>query len=172
MADPLLIETDEQPKKKKSMVSAIIVPVLLLALSGGLGFSFSKFYVSPMIEANAAAAPVDVQAANVANAAASIRKSDEPAMAVVALDPILTNLSDPSEVWVRAEFSVLFNDAPSADVTAKIHDNFLRYMKTVKLRNLEGAIGFEHMLEDLNERARLISGGKAGRVLVRAFIVQ
>lgn len=169
MATPLMIETDEEPKKK-SMISAILVPVLLLALSGGLGFSFSKFYVSPMIEANASteAAPVPTAEKSVV----PVHNSNEPSMVVVPLEAILTNLSDPSDVWVRAEFSVLFNKQPSSDVTAEIQSDFLRYMKTVKLRNLEGAIGFEHMLEDLNERAQMISGGEAGRVLVKAFIVQ
>lgn len=169
---PELLTTDADEPKKKSLIATILMPVLLLVLSGGLGFSFSKFYVSPIIDEAVAAVPADTMGSDTATMIVPAPKQNDHTMTVVELDPILTNLSDPSDVWVRAEFSVLFNGQPTSDVTAEIESNFLRYMKTVKLRNLEGAIGFEHMLADLNERAHLISGGEAGRVLVKAFIVQ
>ena len=40
------------------------------------------------------------------------------------------------------------------------------------LTQIEGASGFQHLREDLNERARIRSGGKVRDLVIQALIVE
>ncbi|MCT7377572.1 flagellar basal body-associated FliL family protein [Chelativorans salis] len=94
------------------------------------------------------------------------------APSVTALDPITTNLADPTEVWVRMELAIAFDGEPDQELAHTIHQDLLAYMRTVKLRQIESASGFQYLKADLRERARIRSEGRVSDVLVITFLYE
>ena len=48
----------------------------------------------------------------------------------------------------------------------------MAYLRTLSLQEIEGARGFEHLRNDLQERARLRSKGRVTTLLIRTFVVE
>jgi flagellar FliL protein len=91
---------------------------------------------------------------------------------IVDLLPVTTNLAAPSDTWVRAELAVHFTRAPQPGVADAIHQDMLGYLRTVKLHQIEGPSGFQHLKADLLERANMISKGEVKEVLVRTLLFE
>jgi flagellar FliL protein len=91
-----------------------------------------------------------------------------------ALSPIITNLASPERTWIRLEASIVI-DAEGADaktLSAAITEDTVAYLRTLSLPLIEGASGLLHLREDLNERARVRSGGKVRDIIVHTLIVE
>lgn len=91
------------------------------------------------------------------------------------LPPIVTNLGQPQETWIRLEGSIIFDPRilphPEA-VAGRIGDDVLAYLRTVTLREIEGPVGLENIRQDLSERAATRSGGKVSAFVIRTLVVQ
>ncbi|MBV8103580.1 MAG: flagellar basal body-associated FliL family protein [Hyphomicrobiales bacterium] len=91
------------------------------------------------------------------------------------LPPVITNLGSPQDVWIRFEGSIVFDPKtlshPEA-IAGEIGDDFLAYLRTVSLKQLEGPIGLQNIREDLKERAATRSGGKVRELVIRTLVVQ
>ena len=99
-------------------------------------------------------------------------KPAEGGLVLVELPPITTNLAAPADVWVRMEASVVF-DAPQPDAMKEaIHQDILAFLRTVKMHQVEGASGYQHLKADLRERAAIRSGGHAKDVLIRTLLFE
>ena len=97
------------------------------------------------------------------------------ASAVLDLPPIVTNLGDPPEVWIRVEASVVIDvkELPHAELLAgEIASDFLDYLRTLSLRRLEGQVGLQDLKQELSDRAHARSGGKVSEILIRTLVVQ
>ncbi len=94
---------------------------------------------------------------------------------LVELTPVITNLGDPAETWVRLQAAIVL-DATEARkpelVAAEIAEDILGYLRTISLASIGGASGLRHLREDLDERARIRSGGKVRELVIRALVVQ
>lgn len=91
------------------------------------------------------------------------------------LPPIITNLADPADTWVRLQASIVYDDkaVPKPQVlAARIAEDILAYMKTVTLAQIGGASGLEHLREDLNERASIRSDGHIRELIIQTLVVQ
>lgn len=99
---------------------------------------------------------------------------EEPAQArtVIPLAAITTNLAAPEQVWVRLEASVVLDKPQSLDLIETIHQDLLAYLRTVKLHQIEGASGFQHLKADLEERAKIRSGGHVKQFLIRTLLFE
>jgi flagellar FliL protein len=91
------------------------------------------------------------------------------------LPPIITNLGTPQDTWVRFEGSIVFD--PKAmlhpeGVAGAIGDDFLAYLRTTSLKQLEGPIGLQNIRQDLKERAVTRSAGKVRDLVIRTLVVQ
>ena len=93
-------------------------------------------------------------------------------LGVLPIEPITTNLAAPSDIWVRMELSLVFNGAPDNAIAEQIQQDFLAFMRTVKLPQVEGASGFQHLKEDLEERARIRSGGRVKKILIKTLLFE
>lgn len=91
---------------------------------------------------------------------------------ILVIDTITTNLAAPTDMWARLEVALVFDGAPDAMMAEAIHQDFLAYLRTVKIHQIEGASGFQHLKSDLVERARIRSGGRVGQVLVRTLLFE
>ncbi len=91
------------------------------------------------------------------------------------IEPVITNLASPSDIWVRIETAMIFKGGSLAnpDVTAaQIRQDQVAYLRTLSLAQLEGPSALQHLREDLNERASLRSGGKVTELIIQTLIVQ
>jgi len=90
------------------------------------------------------------------------------------LPTIVTNLASPKGVWIRIESSIVVG--PEATNTnalaASISEDMIAYLRTVPLEQLEGPSGFLHLREDINDRARIRSGGKIGEIVLHAMVLE
>jgi flagellar FliL protein len=92
---------------------------------------------------------------------------------VINLPTITTNLAAPSDTWLRLEVAVQL-DKPLEDPTLPdtIQQDLLAFMRTVKLHQIEGASGFQHLKADLTERAAIRSDGLIKAVLIRTLLFE
>lgn len=91
---------------------------------------------------------------------------------LVPLEVMTTNLAAPSKVWARLELSLLLNEPLSQDMVETIHQDLFAYVRTLKLHQIEGASGFQHLKADLEERARIRSDGRVKQILVRTLLFE
>lgn len=92
---------------------------------------------------------------------------------IVDLAPITTNLAVPEAVWVRLELSLVV-DQPLEDQTLPdtIQQDILAYIRTVKLMQVQGASGYQHLKSDLLERAAIRSNGLVKDILIRTMLFE
>jgi flagellar basal body-associated protein FliL len=91
------------------------------------------------------------------------------------LPAIVTNLGSPQDTWIRFEGSFIFDPKtmPHPEGAAGvIGDDFLAYLRTVSLKQLEGPIGLQNIRQDLKERAVTRTGGKVRDLVIRTLVVQ
>ncbi len=91
------------------------------------------------------------------------------------LPPIIANLADPPDAWVRLQATLVFDSAstPKPDVVAaQIAEDILGFMRTITLAQIAGASGLQHLREDLNERAAIRSEGRVRELILQTLVVQ
>ncbi len=88
--------------------------------------------------------------------------------------PIVTNLRDPSNLYIRLEAVIVLepNTPDGAALAAKIGDDLVSYLRTVSLAELEGPTAFQYFREDLKRRSIQLGGGKVKELLLQSFIIQ
>ncbi len=97
----------------------------------------------------------------------------EPASpTVIQLAGITTNLAAPSDVWIRMEASIVLDEPQDAGLSERVHQDFLAFVRTLKLHQIEGASGFQHFKADLEERAAIRSNGHVKQVLIRTLLFE
>lgn len=154
------------PAGGMSTITFLLALVGLTVVAAGLGFfgglqilaSAEQSLLSKVKEGQGGAEALDTRAAN-----------------LKVLAPIVTNLSDGRDAWIRLESSLLFRDEvpPDADALAiKIGEDIIAYLRTVSLKQIEGASGFQHLSEDLNDRVRVRSKGRVQELIIQGLIVE
>lgn len=99
----------------------------------------------------------------------------DDAAAIRNLPPVITNLAGPQRAWVRIESSIVLAGEPSDDddvLAARIAEDITAFVQTVSAADIEGASGFQNLREDLNDRVRVRSGGRARDLVIHGFVVE
>ncbi len=91
---------------------------------------------------------------------------------IVALPAITTNIAAPRDVWVRMEVSLVLDEPQPAELAGDAMQDLLAYMRTVKMHEIEGASGFRHLKENIEERAAIRSDGHVEQVLIRTLLFE
>ncbi|EAU41136.1 flagellar protein [Fulvimarina pelagi HTCC2506] len=105
---------------------------------------------------------------------AEIAEEEEKPLRVVALKPVLTNLSNPSTSWIRIEASVIVKDDAETDpdiLAAEIEADTLAFARSLQIAQIEGTRGLLHLRDDLRERAKLRSPAVVD-YLIQAMVVE
>jgi flagellar protein FliL len=164
------VANTEQAAPQKSGPSLLIQAAMLLALTAlalGMGWLAGKYLNA---QSESAAASLPGQAAGHGKSGADAEAAHQSS--VVDLAPITTNLAAPDNVWIRLEASLVL-DAPSAPSLADdVHQDLLGFLRTIKLPQIEGASGFQHLKADLEERAMIRSDGRVKRLLIRTLLFE
>jgi flagellar FliL protein len=180
------IEHEEEGKKGPSMVMLLVAYGVITLIAGGAGFGVSATMLKPASMApatNMAASKVAEPAGHAPAAASHGAESGhgtEPAehgdaaqkLVVVDLPSITTNLVDPTDAWIRMELSLVFEGESDKALAQDVHQDIIAYVHTMKLYNLRGGSGYQHLIEDLGERAAIRTEGRVKRVLVRSLILE
>jgi flagellar protein FliL len=140
-----------------AIVGAIIGT--LAAIAGG--FAFGAVFLKQPAH-NAEAAPSQPKAPEV------------PDAEVRPLAPIITNLGNPSDQFVRLQAAIVMEPGTkdSAALAARVGDDVVVYLRTVSLSEIQGPTGFQYLREDLKRRAILLGGGKIRDLLLTGFVVE
>jgi flagellar FliL protein len=151
--------------------------VLLVMTGAAIGGGwFAGNYLNGENKSEAAAASADHGApakAGDAHGAADAHGDEKPVNELlVDLSPMTTNLAAPSQVWIRLEASLVLDVAQPPEMIETIHQDLLAYLRTVKMHQIEGASGYQHLKADLEERARIRSDGHVRQVLVRTLLLE
>lgn len=91
---------------------------------------------------------------------------------ILALPAIMTNLAGPGDVWVRMELALVFDGGTDSALAEFVHQDVMAYMRTVKLGQVEGPSGFQHLKSDLEERARIRTDGRVKSILIRTLLFE
>jgi flagellar FliL protein len=160
---------EQPPKKKNAMMLTAIAVVVLTLVGGGGGWVVGKIIApapaKPEAEAHAAPAGEHGAAAGGEGAKGAVSH-------VKPLEPIIANLSYPSDSLVRLELSLIFGDNVDEAVAGTVQEDILAYMRTVSLQQIQGPRGFSYLRDDLKERAKLRSQGKVADVVFRTFVIE
>jgi flagellar FliL protein len=141
---------------KQTIIAILIVTVIAVA-TGAL------FAIPPAVEAPSQK--------NVLGLAEEL----PPTASLFDMPPIVTNLGEPRDTWIRLEASIVFDAKalPHPEVIAgEIAGDELAYLRTIALAQIEGPIGLQNVRQDLNERAVIRSGGKVTELIIRTLVVQ
>jgi flagellar FliL protein len=98
-----------------------------------------------------------------------------PGTNIKELAPIITNLANPPDSWIRLEAALVFDGKPDEHfdvMTAQINGDILAFLRTLTIRQLEGAAGLRQLREDLNERIAVRSGGKVRELIIQTLVIQ
>jgi flagellar FliL protein len=161
-----IVDDTAPPKKETSLLIQIALLLGLTVVAVGIGWG-SGMYL------NSQDAPAETPGAHGEPAAVEVDLANEhEALGVVYLEPITTNLAGPTATWARLEVALIFDGQPDLLLAQMIHQDILAYMRTVKIHQVEGASGFQHLKSDLEERAALRSGGAVKSILVRTLLFE
>ncbi|HXW70474.1 MAG TPA: flagellar basal body-associated FliL family protein [Methylocella sp.] len=95
--------------------------------------------------------------------------------AFLELPPVITNLAEPSDAWVRVQAAIVFDRTKMSKpnvAASEIGGDILAYMRTLSISQIEGASGLQHVREDLNERAAVRSGGLVRELILHTLVIQ
>lgn len=160
-------ETAEKTGTKSSLVLTLAVLAVMSVAAAGGGWLVGEIVAPAEEQAPAAAA-----AGGHGEGEEEEGHEAETGPALITLDPITSNLAYPAENWVRLEVSLVFEGEADQALGRAIHQDILAYLRTVSLQQIQGARGFQHLREDLVERARLRSEGKVTDIMFRTFVIE
>src|SRR3954447_25428071 len=133
-------------KKKSSFMATLIEWLIVTLIAGGAGFALTA--TLPAIGGDAkpgaehsAPGKLDVKRRGDKPEAAAACAPGGPSL--IDLPPIVTNIANPTDVWVRLEGSIVFDPKtlPNPEVVAaEIATDELAYLRTVSVAELQGPI--------------------------------
>lgn len=166
-------ETQEKPKGP-SLVVQIVVLLILTGVAAGAGLFTAQFLAGgqkPAAEGEAAASPEKKKEKEEPPTAADLAAADLK-RGVAQIPAITTNLAAPADTWVRIELAAVFEAEPDLAMADAVGQDILAFLRTVKMHQVEGPSGFLHLKEDMNERARIRTGGKVSHLLIKTLLFE
>jgi flagellar FliL protein len=167
------------PKKKSSFVSTLIEWLVVTLIAAGAGAALTA--MNPP-------APSSSQAAGDKPSPGKLSPKNKPpetaqvapvcgagGPSMIDMPPIVTNIANPADTWVRLEASIVFDPKalPHPDVVAaEIATDELAYLRTVSVGDLQGPVGLENIRQDLRDRAFVRSAGKVTDLLLKTLVLQ
>lgn len=165
----------EQTETKKAGPSVVLQLALLVGLSAvaaGMGWVTGGNLGGQAIEEASAPGTIEGAHAKPSKDGEGGAEGEATASSVYPIEPITTNLADPRDVWIRLELSLVFDGSADASVAKQVHQDFIAYLRTVKLAQVASASGFGHLKSDLRERAAIRSDDHVKDVLIKTLLFE
>jgi flagellar protein FliL len=98
----------------------------------------------------------------------------EPGIVSRSIAPVIASLAGPTKAWIRIEFSVLLPTdlAVSDHLAGLIAQDALAYVRTVSLNQVDTPFGLAFLREDIEERVKIRTEGRAKGVLFRTLVIE
>jgi len=156
----------------------------LLAVGGGAGMGF---LLAPKFKVESAKHAGKEEAAEEEKKEQGAAERYARDSKVVKLQPVTTNLRRPFRSWVRLEGALIVKDEKKKDegeeekledenrlteLAALVQQDLLAYLRTLSLKDLEGASSLSFLRDDINERVRLRSGGRVSEFIILSLVVE
>lgn len=155
------------PPKGPSVVIQIAMLLGMTAAALGVGWLSGSYLKS------SEAPPKTPPAEQAAKADAGKQEHETGAgQTLVQLATITTNLAAPTDVWVRMDASLMLDEPQPPEMIEAVHQDLLALLRTVKMHQVEGASGYQHLKADLRERAAIRSQGHVKDVLIRTLLFE
>ena len=157
--------------------------VVMTILAGGAGWGMGRFMdvgkaapETAIVEAAPTIAPADTPKTETGHGAAPDAHSESGNALLdgnaLSLDPMVTNLSSPSDVWVRLEMSLVVEPGMEPELVQAVQQDIFSYLRSVHLNQFEGPSGFINMKSDILERAKIRTEGKVKAVLIKTLLFE
>lgn len=153
------------------LIGFAIVTVLAICLGAGFGFVLNEMLTAPVeVKAESKDAPETKDAAGPKTAVQSVDATAK----LVAMTPIVVNLADPQDAWIRIEASLLIQGIDfGADILAgQVAEDFVAYLRTARLAQFEGPSGFQNLREDFIDRATIRDPEHIKDVIVHGVVIE
>jgi len=164
-----IMASDEASEKavggKPSMMVWLAIMAVLTLIAGGGGAAFGLYLTSQS----------DMMGKEVKQAAETPPPSRVSNANVRDLPPIITNLDQTSDTWIRLHAAIVFDPAKveKPDVlAAEVAGDILGFMQTLSIAQLSGSSGLQHLREDLTDRAVIRSDGRVHELVIESLVVQ
>ena len=159
-------EATSAPPRQLSTLHFILIVAALTLAAGGVGFLSGLRILS---SAQETVLSKEGDAAQLLGGVQHVESANLKPLA-----PIVTNLAGSPPVWIRIEASLVFHETPrDADaLAARISEDIVGFLRTVSVTQIEGAIGFQHLSEDLNDRVRVRSNGRVRELIIQGLIIE
>lgn len=92
-----------------------------------------------------------------------------------AFQPLITNITMPADLWVRLEGAIVYDQAEVDEpevMIAEVSGDLLAYLRSLTLREMQGADGLMFIRQDMRERVALRTNGKARDIIIQTLVVQ
>ncbi|WP_299866066.1 flagellar basal body-associated FliL family protein [uncultured Hoeflea sp.] len=162
----------EEGKKKSGLIVTIAIVLVLSGVAGAGGWVLGGVLAPQVAEEEEPVKTAKADAGGEKKDGKDDKGENKVRDNVVPLEPITTNLSYPSDNWIRIEVSLLYSDSPDEVLSDQIHQDILSYLRTVSLQQIEGPRGFQYLRDDLRERVKLRSEGRVNDILFRTFVIE
>ncbi|RWE35823.1 MAG: flagellar basal body-associated FliL family protein [Mesorhizobium sp.] len=157
-----------QPRKGPSLAIQGAMLLVVTAAAIGMGWMSGGYLKGVGAPSSVPVAPENE--GKVAQPAATQQPGTGPTL--VALAPITTNIASPADTWIRMEASVVYDAPQPPAMTEDIQQDLLAFVRTLKMHQIEGASGYQHLKADLDERASIRSQGHVKQVLIRTLLLE
>jgi flagellar protein FliL len=156
-----------QPRKGPSL--AIQAGMLLVVTAAAIGMGWMSGGYLKGVDA-----PPSVPVAPENEGKTAQPSAEQPGVGptLVVLAPITTNIASPADTWIRMEVSVVYDGPQPQAMSDDIHQDLLALVRTLKMHQIEGASGYQHLKADLEERASIRSQGHAKQILIRTLLLE
>ena len=157
------------PKSGPSLVVQLGALVVMTLAAAGMGWVSGGF-----MSGGKPGSEADQAATGLHGAKSGGSHGDGPATSdtVIPLGAITTSIASPSDVWVRMEVSIVLDEPQGEELPDIIQQDLLAYIRTIKMHEIEGASGFRHLKQSLEERAAIRSDGHVKQVLIRTLLFE
>ncbi len=166
-----MAKTDAKAEGKGKGGGGLIGLVLVTLVALGFGAGFGYFLDGQMksgSEAKAAAKPEE-------EAPKQSAKATLPATSkLVTMAPIVANLAEPENAWIRIEASILVDglDMGGDVLAAQLAEDFVAYLRTATLVQFQGPSGFQNLREDLMDRATIRDREHIKDVVIHGVVIE
>jgi flagellar FliL protein len=171
---------------QKGNKSGLVALVMLTLVAGGAGAGHGMMTFQNLASVTKASDASSDKASNPHGAASGDKspagsadpkqKPKLPSKLVTRdLPPLITNLQMPADMWVRLEGMLVFDqaDVENPDVlSADITGDLIGYLRSLTLREIQGADGLMFLKQDLKERIVLRSEKKVRDFVIQSLVVQ
>ena len=142
----------------------------LIAVAVGAGFGF---FLDSHLKSSAKVQPAP-EAETAKPAAAKPAPVVSPTAKLVPLVPVVANLAEPKDAWIRVEASILVDgEIVGIEVlAARLAEDFVAYLRTTTLSQFEGASGFENLRDDLVDRAAIRDQQIIKDVIIHGVVIE